>query len=435
MEASETIPVTQEKISKDLEIFELIKKELKRQRNGIELIASENFVSKQVMEAMGSCLTNKYAEGLPGKRYYGGCEVVDEIEQIAIDRVKTLFNATWANVQPHSGAQANAAVMLAVLKPGDKIMGFDLSHGGHLTHGSPVNFSGKLYNPCFYGVEESTGTIDYNKMESLALAENPKLIICGASAYSRDWDYARIRAIADSINALVLADISHPSGLIARGLLNDPLPYCHIITSTTHKTLRGPRGGMILMGKDFENPWGLKTPKGEIRMMSALLDSAVFPGTQGGPLEHVIAAKAVAYQEALTDEYFEYCLQVVKNAKVMATEFMNLGYKVISGGTDNHMMLIDLRSKNITGKDAEIALGAAGITVNKNMVPFDDKSPFVTSGIRVGTAAMTTRGMKEKQMKKIVNFINEAVINHQQKDSLKAIKKEVKSMMKNYPLY
>ncbi|MDQ3051171.1 MAG: serine hydroxymethyltransferase [Bacteroidota bacterium] len=435
MEISSPESVSQEKIVKDLEVFGLIKKELKRQRNGIELIASENYVSKQVMEAMGSCLTNKYAEGLPGKRYYGGCEIVDQIEQLAIDRVKTLFNAEWANVQPHSGAQANAAVMLGVLKPGDKIMGFDLSHGGHLTHGSPVNFSGKLYQPCFYGVEEATGTIDYDKMEQLALAEQPKLIICGASAYSRDWDYVRIRAIADKINALVLADISHPSGLIARGLLKDPLPHCHIITSTTHKTLRGPRGGMILMGKDFPNPWGIKTPKGDVKMMSAILDGAVFPGTQGGPLEHVIASKAVAFMEALTDEYFEYCLQVIRNAKAMAAEFMKLGYKVISGGTDNHMMLIDLRSKNITGKDAENALGLAGITVNKNMVPFDTKSPFVTSGIRVGTAAMTSRGLKENEMIRIVKLIDRALSDSASKNILKTIKKESQELMKNYPLY
>lgn len=420
---------------KDQEIFALIKKELKRQRHGIELIASENFVSKQVMEAMGSCLTNKYAEGLPGKRYYGGCEVVDQIEQLAIDRAKTLFNAEWVNVQPHSGAQANAAVMLAVLKPGDKIMGFDLSHGGHLTHGSPVNFSGKLYDPCFYGVEQSTGTINYDKVEERALLEKPKLIICGASAYSRDWDYVRLRAIADKIGALLLADISHPSGLIARGLLNDPVPHCHIITTTTHKTLRGPRGGMILMGKDFPNPWGQKTPKGEVRMMSAILDSGVFPGTQGGPLEHVIAAKAVAFNEALSDEYFEYCLQVVQNAKKMSAEFMNLGYHVISGGTDNHMMLIDLRSKNLTGKDAESALVAAEITVNKNMVPFDDKSPFVTSGIRVGTAAVTSRGMKENDMVQIVKLIDKVLMNYQDKKVIREVKKEVQQWMKQFPLY
>jgi glycine hydroxymethyltransferase len=388
-----------------------------------------------VMEAMGSCLTNKYAEGLPGKRYYGGCEVVDQIEQLAIDRAKTLFNAEWANVQPHSGAQANAAVMLAVLKPGDKIMGFDLSHGGHLTHGSPVNFSGKLYDPCFYGVEQNTGTINYDKVEEKAILEKPKLIICGASAYSRDWDYVRLRAIADKVGALLLADISHPSGLIARGLLNDPVPHCHIITTTTHKTLRGPRGGMILMGKDFPNPWGQKTPKGEVRMMSAILDSGVFPGTQGGPLEHVIAAKAVAFNEALSDEYFEYCLQVVQNAKKMSAEFMKLGYNVISGGTDNHMMLIDLRSKNLTGKDAENALVAAEITVNKNMVPFDDKSPFVTSGIRVGTAAVTSRGMKENDMVQVVKFIDKVLMNCNDKKVIREVKKEVQEWMKQFPLY
>jgi len=422
-------------LERDREVFRLIRSELKRQRNGIELIASENFVSKQVMEAMGSCLTNKYAEGLPGKRYYGGCEVVDEIEQLAIDRVKVLFNAEWANVQPHSGAQANAAVMLATLKPGDKIMGFDLSHGGHLTHGSPVNFSGKLYVPCFYGVEQSTGTIDYDKVEQTATAENPKLIICGASAYSRDWDYQRLRSIADKVGALLLADISHPAGLIARGLLNDPLPHCHIVTTTTHKTLRGPRGGLIMMGTDFPNPWGLKTPKGETRMMSTVLDSAVFPGTQGGPLEHVIASKAVAFLEALSDEYFEYCIQVVKNAKTMAAEFMNLGYKVISGGTDNHLMLIDLRSKNLTGKQAENALVAAEITVNKNMVPFDDKSPFVTSGMRIGTAAMTSRGMIEGDMKYIVGLINEVLANSENKQTIKSVKEKVHQLMKKFPLY
>ncbi|HMT30062.1 MAG TPA: serine hydroxymethyltransferase [Bacteroidia bacterium] len=435
MEETMSSEIIQGTLEKDSEVFSLIKKELKRQRNGIELIASENFVSKQVMEAMGTCLTNKYAEGLPGKRYYGGCEIVDEIEQLAIDRAKTLFNAEWANVQPHSGAQANAAVMLGVLKPGDKIMGFDLSHGGHLTHGSPVNFSGKLYVPSFYGVEEATGVIDYNKVEEKAIAEQPKLIICGASAYSRDWDYARLRLIADKVGALLLADISHPSGLIARGLLNDPMPHCHIITTTTHKTLRGPRGGMILMGKDFQNPWGLKTPKGEIRMMSAILDSAVFPGTQGGPLEHVIAAKAVAFNEALSDEYFEYCIQVVKNAKKMASEFMKLGYKVISGGTDNHMMLIDLRSKSLTGKDAENALVAAEITINKNMVPFDDKSPFVTSGIRVGTAAITTRGMKEADMVMVVNLLDKVLTNYQNKKVIREVKKEVHELMKKFPLY
>ena len=421
--------------SKDTEIFSLIRQELKRQRNGIELIASENFVSKQVMEAMGSCLTNKYAEGLPGKRYYGGCEIVDEIEQLAIDRAKTLFNAEWANVQPHSGAQANAAVMLGVLKPGDIILGFDLSHGGHLTHGSPVNFSGKLYQPKFYGVDAETGRVDYDHMERTAKEVRPRLIICGASAYSRDWDYARIRAIADEVGALIMADISHPSGLIARGLLTDPMTHCHIITTTTHKTLRGPRGGMILVGKDFPNPMGLKTPKGEVRSMSAVLDSAVFPGTQGGPLEHVIAAKAVAFNEALSDDYFNYCLQVIRNAKRMAEEFVSLGYKVVSGGTDNHMMLIDLRSKNISGKDAENALVAAEITVNKNMVPFDDKSPFITSGIRVGTAAMTTRGMKETDMTSIVHLMDKVIMNSQKKQVLREVKKEVREMVKNFPLY
>lgn len=422
-------------MQKDKAVFKLIKEELARQRHGLELIASENFVSQQVMDAMGSCLTNKYAEGLPGKRYYGGCEVVDEIEQIAIDRAKTLFNATWANVQPHSGAQANAAVMLACLQPGDTILGFNLSHGGHLTHGSPVNFSGKLYRPTFYGVEESTGTIDYNKVEETALKEKPKLIICGASAYSRDWDYVALRSIADKVNALLLADISHPSGLIARGLLNDPLPHCHFISTTTHKTLRGPRGGLIMMGKDFENPWGLKTPKGETRMMTALMDSAVFPGTQGGPLEHVIAAKAVAFGEALSDEYFEYCLQVIRNAKTMANAFVKKGYKVISGGTDNHLMLIDLRSKNITGKQAENALVRADITVNKNMVPFDTQSPFVTSGMRVGTPAMTSRGMKETEMARIVELIDMVIMNHTNDAVIEEVKTTVNDMMEHFPLY
>ncbi len=422
-------------MEKDKVIFNLIKKELSRQRHGLELIASENFVSKQVMDAMGTCLTNKYAEGLPGKRYYGGCEVVDEIEQIAIDRAKTLFNATWANVQPHSGAQANAAVMLACLQPGDTILGFNLSHGGHLTHGSPVNFSGKLYRPTFYGVEESTGTIDYNKVEETAKKEKPKLIICGASAYSRDWDYEHLRAIADSVNALLLADISHPSGLIARGLLYDPMPHCHIVTTTTHKTLRGPRGGLIMMGKDFENPWGLKTPKGEPRMMTALMDSAVFPGTQGGPVEHVIASKAIAFGEALTDDYFEYCLQLIKNAKTMSEEFVKRGYKVISGGTDNHLMLIDLRSKNVTGKQAENALVQADITVNKNMVPFDTQSPFVTSGIRVGTPAMTSRGMKENDMRKIVDLVDRVIVNHDKETVIDEVREEVNTMMECFPLY
>lgn len=422
-------------MKKDTAVFKLIKEELSRQRHGLELIASENFVSQQVMDAMGSCLTNKYAEGLPGKRYYGGCEVVDQIEQIAIDRAKTLFNAEWANVQPHSGAQANAAVMLGCLKAGDTILGFNLSHGGHLTHGSPVNFSGKLYRATFYGVEEATGTIDYNKVEETALKEKPKLIICGASAYSRDWNYAALRAIADNVGALLLADISHPAGLIARGLLNDPMPHCHIVSTTTHKTLRGPRGGMILIGKDFENPWGLKTPKGETRMMSAIMDSAVFPGTQGGPLEHVIAAKAIAFGEDLTDEYFEYCLQVIRNAKTMADAFVKKGYKVISNGTDNHLMLIDLRSKNITGKQAENALVTADITVNKNMVPFDTQSPFVTSGMRVGTPAMTTRGMKEHEMVQIVELIDKVILNHTNENVIAEVKEEVNRMMEKFPLY
>lgn len=422
-------------MKRDTAIFNLIKDEEHRQIEGVELIASENYVSNQVMKAAGSVLTNKYAEGLPGKRYYGGCEVVDEVENIAINRLKTLFNAEWANVQPHSGAQANAAVMLAVLNPGDKILGFDLSHGGHLTHGSPVNFSGKLYSPSFYGVEQETGLIDWNKVEKTAKKEKPKLIICGASAYSRDWDYARLRSIADSVGALLLADISHPSGLIAKGVLNDPLPHCHIVTSTTHKTLRGPRGGIIMMGKDFENPFGLKTPKGELRKMSSLLDSGVFPGTQGGPLEHIIAAKAVAFQEALSDQYMEYIVKVQKNARAMAAEFVKYGYKVISGGTDNHLMLIDLRSKNVTGKDAEIALGKADITINKNMVPFDDKSPFVTSGIRIGAAAITTRGLNEKDVVKVVGWINEVVENHTDDKKLAAIKKKVNKLMSDFPLF
>jgi glycine hydroxymethyltransferase len=422
-------------ISKDTVIFKLINQELKRQKHGIELIASENFVSKQVMQAMGSCLTNKYAEGLPGKRYYGGCEIVDQVEQIAIDRAKELFGAAWANVQPHSGAQANAAVMLGVLNPGDKIMGFDLSHGGHLTHGSPVNFSGKLYQPVFYGVEKETGLINYDKVEALAKKEKPKLIICGASAYSRDWDYVLLRAIADKVGALLLGDISHPSGLIAKGILNDPLPYCHIVTTTTHKTLRGPRGGLIMMGKDFPNPMGLKTPKGEIRMMSSILDGAVFPGTQGGPLEHVIAAKAVAFGEALTDDYLKYVVQVVKNAKALAAAFTEKGYQIISGGTDNHMMLIDLRNKNITGKLAENSLVKADITINKNMVPFDDKSPFITSGIRIGTAAITTRGMKEAQMKKVASLIDKVLMNPEDEKVLAKVRGEVNAFMEKFPLY
>jgi len=422
-------------MKRDSEIFSLIKKEHQRQTRGIELIASENYVSNDVMKAMGSVLTNKYAEGLPNKRYYGGCEVVDQVEQIAIDRAKKLFGAVWVNVQPHSGAQANAAVMLGCLKPGDTILGFNLSHGGHLTHGSPVNFSGKLYRATFYGVEESTGRINYDVVEQTAHTEKPKMIICGASAYSRDWDYERLRKIADSVGALLLADISHPSGLIAKGILNDPLPHCHIITTTTHKTLRGPRGGMIMMGKDFPNPWGEKTPKGEIKMMSAILDGAVFPGTQGGPLEHVIAAKAISYGEALSDEYMLYCVQVVKNAQAMAKTFMEKGYKIISGGTDNHCMLIDLRSKNITGKEAEKALGEADITVNKNMVPFDDKSPFVTSGIRIGSPAITSRGLKEKDCVKVVELIDAALKNKDNPKELEKLKKKINTWMSKYPLF
>ncbi len=422
-------------MKKDTAIFKLIKDEQVRQTHGIELIASENYVSDQVMKAMGSVLTNKYAEGYPGRRYYGGCDVVDKVEQLAIDRAKELFGAAYANVQPHSGAQANAAVMLACIKPGDTILGFDLSHGGHLTHGSPVNFSGKLYRPTFYGVEEKTELINYDKVEATAKAEKPKLIICGASAYSRDWDYVRLRKIADSVGALLLADISHPSGLIAKGILNDPLPHCHIVTTTTHKTLRGPRGGMIMMGKDFENPWGEKTPKGEIKMMSAVLDAAVFPGTQGGPLEHVIAAKAVAYGECLSDEYMAYCVQVIKNAQTMAKTLVAKGYKIISGGTDNHLMLIDLRNKSITGKEAEKALGLADITVNKNMVPFDDKSPFVTSGIRIGSPAITSRGLKEKDCVKVVEFIDAALMNRNNEKELAKIRKKVNTMMQKYPLF
>lgn len=416
-------------------VFKLINSEAKRQKNGAELIASENYVSKNVLKAMGSVLTNKYAEGLPGKRYYGGCEVVDEIENLAIENAKKLFNAAWVNVQPHSGAQANAAVMLAVLKPGDAILGFDLSHGGHLTHGSPVNFSGKLYQAHFYGVNKKTETVDYDQLESTAKKVKPKLIICGASAYSRDWDYKKLRKIADAVGALLLADISHPAGLIARGLLNDPLPHCHIVTSTTHKTLRGPRGGIIMMGKDFENPWGLKTPKGETRMMSSVLDSAVFPGTQGGPLEHVIAAKAVAFEEALSDQYLKYCVQVVKNAAHMAQEFKKLGYHIVSNGTDNHCFLLDLRSKNITGKEADAALIKADITVNKNMVPYDDKSPMVTSGIRISTTAITTRGLKEKEISKLVKLVDAALMNRNNDKKLSALKKEVNKLMTAYPVY
>ena len=422
-------------IERDNLVFDLIQKETERQTNGIELIASENFTSPQVMEAMGSVLTNKYAEGLPGKRYYGGCEFVDEVENLAIERAKELFGAGWANVQPHSGAQANAAVMLACLNAGDTILGFDLSHGGHLTHGSAVNFSGKLYRPTFYGVEPDTGLIDWDKVDATAKKEKPKLIIAGASAYSRDWDYKRMRETADSVGALLLADISHPSGLIARGLLNDPLEYCHIVTTTTHKTLRGPRGGMILIGEDFDNPWGLKTPKGVVRKFSAILDSGVFPGTQGGPLEHVIAGKAVAFQEALSDDYMQYIIQVKKNAAVMAEEFVKRDYNIISGGTDNHLMLIDLRNKNITGKKAEEALADADITLNKNMVPFDDKSPFVTSGIRVGTAAATTRGLVEADMIKIVDFMDRIINDAENTELIVEVKKEINSWISEYPLY
>jgi glycine hydroxymethyltransferase len=422
-------------MSKDTQIFSLIEKELHRQREGVELIASENFTSLQVMQAMGSCLTNKYAEGLPGKRYYGGCEVVDEIEDIARERLKELFGAVWANVQPHSGAQANAAVMLAVLNAGDPILGFDLSHGGHLTHGSPVNFSGKLYRPHFYGVEKETGRIDMDKVEAKALEVKPKLIICGASAYPRDWDFKRFRAIADKVGALLLGDISHFAGLVAAGEHSNPLPYCHIITTTTHKTLRGPRGGVIMMGQDFDNPFGVTNPKGELRKMSELLDSGVFPGTQGGPLEHVIAAKAVAFGEALQPEFKTYAKQVIANAQAMAAEFVKRGYNLVSDGTDNHLMLIDLRNKNITGKKAEETLGKADITVNKNMVPFDDRSPFVTSGIRIGTPAMTSRGMKENDMLQIVEWID-GLINHADDEIfINNTKKAVNSYMKQFPLY
>jgi len=422
-------------MQRDEQIFELIQAEENRQIHGLELIASENFVSDQVMEAAGSVLTNKYAEGYPGKRYYGGCEVVDEVEQIAIDRAKILFGASWANVQPHSGSQANTAVFFACLKPGDKILGFDLSHGGHLTHGSPVNFSGKLYSPVFYGVDKETGLIDYNHVEEVAKKERPKLIIAGASAYSRDMDFKRFRAIADSVGAILMADVSHPAGLIAKGILNDPIPHCHIVTTTTHKTLRGPRGGMILMGEDFDNPLGIKLRNGNLRKMSSLLDSAVFPGNQGGPLEHIIAAKAIAFGEALTDEFLHYTLQVKKNAEAMAAAFVKRGYNIISGGTDNHMMLIDLRNKNITGKDAEQALVKADITVNKNMVPFDDKSPFVTSGIRVGTPAITTRGLKEDDMDGIVTLIDKVINNYENETVLEEVAKKVNTMMADRPLY
>ncbi|MBC6608197.1 serine hydroxymethyltransferase [Hymenobacter sp. BT188] len=422
-------------LAPDTVLFDLIRKEKERQTHGLELIASENYVSEQVMRAQGSILTNKYAEGLPGKRYYGGCEIVDQVEQLAIDRAKELFGVEWVNVQPHSGAQANAAVMLAILNPGDKILGFDLSHGGHLTHGSPVNFSGKLYKPSFYGVEPETGLIDWEKVKETARREQPKLIICGASAYSRDWDYKALREAADEVGALLLADISHPSGLIAKGLLNNPFEYCHIVTTTTHKTLRGPRGGLILLGKDFENPFGLKTPKGELRMMSALLDSGVFPGTQGGPLEHVIGAKAVAFGEALTETYADYTRQVIRNANALATAFTERGYQIISGGTDNHLMLIDLRSKGLTGKLAENTLIKADITINKNMVPFDDKSPFVTSGMRIGSAAVTTRGLVETDMTRIVELIDDVLMHHDDEAHLSRVRGQVNEWMQAFPLF
>ncbi len=422
-------------MQRDEQIFDLIQDERERQINGLELIASENFVSEQVMEAAGSVLTNKYAEGYPGKRYYGGCAVVDVVEQIAIDRAKELFGAAYANVQPHSGSQANTAVYHACLKPGDKILGFDLSHGGHLTHGSPVNFSGKLYNPVFYGVEKETGRLDYDKIQEIATAEKPQLIIAGASAYSREIDYKRFREIADSVGAILFADIAHPAGLIAKGVISDPVPHCHIVSTTTHKTLRGPRGGLILMGEDFENPFGITLKNGKKRMMSSLLDSAVFPGNQGGPLEHIIAAKAIAFGEALTDKFLHYIVQVKKNAAVMAEAFVQKGYEVISNGTDNHMMLIDLRNKGVTGKQAEEALGVAEITVNKNMVPFDDKSPFVTSGIRIGVAAVTTRGLRENDMLAIVELIDRVIANVENEDALHAIADDVNAMMADKPLF
>jgi glycine hydroxymethyltransferase len=422
-------------MKRDNLIPQLIQKELERQRKGIELIASENFTSQAVIDAMGSCLTNKYAEGYPGKRYYGGCEVVDEVEQLAIDRLKELFGAAYANVQPHSGAQANAAVFLACLKPGDTVLGFNLAHGGHLSHGSPVNFSGKHFRAVFYGVEEATGMIDMDKVEKVALTEKPKLIVCGASAYARDWDYARFRQIADKVGALLLADIAHPAGLIASGLLNSPMEQCHIVTSTTHKTLRGPRGGIIMMGQNFENPFGRTTTKGTLIKMSTILDSGVFPGMQGGPLEHVIAAKAVSFFECLQPEFKEYSKQVIKNAQVMAQAFVNKGYKIISGGTDNHLMLIDLRAKNVTGKDAEQALVHADITINKNMVPFDTQPPAITSGIRVGTPAITTRGFKEKDCLKVVEWIDEVITHCNDKDVINHVRSEVNAYMENYPLY
>lgn len=422
-------------MQRDQQIFDIIRQELERQRHGIELIASENFTSLQVMQAMGNVMTNKYAEGYPGKRYYAGCEIVDQSEQLAIDRAKQIFGAAYANVQPHSGAQANAAVMLAILQPGDKILGLDLSMGGHLTHGSAVNYSGKLYEPHFYGVNKETGLVEYDKMEEIANREKPKLIVCGASAYSRDWDYKRIREIADQVGAFVLADIAHPAGLIAKGLLNSPFEHCHFVTTTTHKTLRGPRGGMIMMGKDFENPFGLKTPKGEIRLMSSLIDTAVFPGIQGGPLEHVIAAKAVSFFEILSDEYDVYAKQILKNAQSMAKSFVNRGYQIISGGTDNHLMLIDLRNKNISGKKAEQTLVKAEITANKNMVPFDDKSAFITSGIRVGVPAITTRGLKEGHMEQIVDWIDQLLLDADNDALIAKIKGEVHGFMQQFPLY
>ena len=422
-------------MQKDKLIFDLIRKELERQRRGIELIASENFVSIDVMQSMGNVMTNKYAEGYPGRRYYGGCEVVDESEQIAIDRLKQIFNCEYANVQPHSGAQANAAVLLAVLQAGDKILGLDLSMGGHLTHGSPVNFSGKLYQPLFYGVKREDGLVDYDMMEKVAKEEKPKMIVCGASAYSRDWDYARIRKIADSIDAFVMCDMAHPAGLIAKGLLNSPFDHCHVVTSTTHKTLRGPRGGIILMKKDFENPFGLKDPKGNTRMMSNVLDMAVFPGIQGGPLEHIIASKAISFGEILSDEFTGYAKQVMRNAKAMSDAFLKRGYDIVSGGTDNHLMLIDLRNKNISGKKAEAVLGKADITVNKNMVPYDDKSAFVTSGIRVGVPAVTTRGLKEEHMDQVVDYIDKSLSNGDDEAYLEKLAKEVNAMMKQFPLY
>ena len=422
-------------MTRDNQIFELIKDEEQRQSNGLELIASENFVSNQVLEATGSVLTNKYAEGYPGKRYYGGCEIVDEVEQLAIDRAKTLFGADYVNVQPHSGSQANTAVFAACLSPGDVFLGFDLSHGGHLTHGSPVNFSGKLYNPVFYGVDKETGLINMDTVEAIAIREKPKMIIAGASAYSREFDYKRFRDIADKVGALLLADISHPSGLIAKGILGDPLPHCHIVTTTTHKTLRGPRGGMIMMGTDFDNPFGQKFKNGNLKKMSSLLNSGIFPGNQGGPLEHVIAAKAIAFGEALTDEFLHYTVQVKKNAKMMAEAFAARGYEIISGGTDNHMLLIDLRNKNITGKEAEEALEKADITVNKNMVPFDDKSPFVTSGIRVGTPAITTRGLVETDMITVVNLVDEVIMNFNDEEQLEKIAEKVNILMEGRPLF